>query len=454
MKCPKCGYISFDHNQACPKCNRDISQEQAKLNILPFAPNPPSLLGILTGETGAQVGLGMDSSGVLGEAVAEEMAGLAVGEEPEMTLGGMDESVLDEEESLGDFELEGDVDEEIPFEEELLIEEPEAEPLPSAPEEEAEEMALDLGDLGMEEEVEETEIPDEIAEIDAEDLTLEMTKESLDDSAGPVGDEVQDITGDGEISALDDLGIGSEEGDELADLDMEMIETGFEELGAEAGDQSSAVFENLEESEFDLTDLDVSGQASQETFDLGDLEISSEEISLEETSPGDEVDLTAVSDIETDSGIDLDALDSIELEMDEADKAPEGDEIELNLEDLKVNETGELEIGSLSQTPEPEGEEILEELTLEDEATVIATAPEPSLEYEELTLEQEDDEAKPSEFDMEGLEETPIELDEISLSEESLEPSGTPKESELSFDLENLDLELELEEEESEEDKK
>jgi len=50
MRCPKCGYISFDHNLTCPKCNKDISSEQRKLNLPAFMPSPPSLLGALTGD--------------------------------------------------------------------------------------------------------------------------------------------------------------------------------------------------------------------------------------------------------------------------------------------------------------------------------------------------------------------------------------------------------------------
>jgi hypothetical protein len=50
MKCPKCGYISFDYNQVCPKCNRNISFEQEKINLPSFRPETPSLLGFLTGE--------------------------------------------------------------------------------------------------------------------------------------------------------------------------------------------------------------------------------------------------------------------------------------------------------------------------------------------------------------------------------------------------------------------
>jgi len=51
MKCPKCDYISFDDNQVCPKCNRDISSERARMNLPSYRSNPPSLLGTLFGKT-------------------------------------------------------------------------------------------------------------------------------------------------------------------------------------------------------------------------------------------------------------------------------------------------------------------------------------------------------------------------------------------------------------------
>lgn len=50
MKCPKCGYISFDYNQMCPKCNKAISNERDILNLPGYKPDTPSLLGALTGE--------------------------------------------------------------------------------------------------------------------------------------------------------------------------------------------------------------------------------------------------------------------------------------------------------------------------------------------------------------------------------------------------------------------
>ena len=50
MKCPKCGYISFDYNEVCPKCNKGIANERDKMKFPSFKPDPPSLLGTLTGK--------------------------------------------------------------------------------------------------------------------------------------------------------------------------------------------------------------------------------------------------------------------------------------------------------------------------------------------------------------------------------------------------------------------
>jgi hypothetical protein len=52
MKCPKCGYVSFDHHQVCPKCRKDVLAEQRRLNLPDYQPDPPFFLGALTSESG------------------------------------------------------------------------------------------------------------------------------------------------------------------------------------------------------------------------------------------------------------------------------------------------------------------------------------------------------------------------------------------------------------------
>ncbi len=48
MRCPKCGYVSFDYNTICPKCNKDITDEQRMINLPSYRPDPPRLLDVLT----------------------------------------------------------------------------------------------------------------------------------------------------------------------------------------------------------------------------------------------------------------------------------------------------------------------------------------------------------------------------------------------------------------------
>jgi hypothetical protein len=62
MRCPKCGYVSFDHLNNCMKCSRDLSDCRQDLNLLDFRPEVPFLLGSLVGEMeggGAQQALSL-----------------------------------------------------------------------------------------------------------------------------------------------------------------------------------------------------------------------------------------------------------------------------------------------------------------------------------------------------------------------------------------------------------
>ena len=50
MRCPKCGYVSFDFLNNCLKCSRDLSSSREDLNLMDFRPQVPFLLGSLVGE--------------------------------------------------------------------------------------------------------------------------------------------------------------------------------------------------------------------------------------------------------------------------------------------------------------------------------------------------------------------------------------------------------------------
>jgi len=97
MKCKKCGFISFDFNQYCPKCNRGLSEEQRSLNLPAFRPEPPMLLRRLLGESydDADVDVIPDQPVVM-EGPAARGAGL------DDSLAGLeeDEALLEDEEEF------------------------------------------------------------------------------------------------------------------------------------------------------------------------------------------------------------------------------------------------------------------------------------------------------------------------------------------------------------------
>ena len=114
MRCPKCGYISFDHNLVCPKCNKDISGEQKRLNLPSFMPSPPRILEPLLGETGdSHFSLG-------GGAVAETlrldgMPEVSIIEPEKLDVGAVAEDAEEE------FEIELDTGGTLSGDEELML---------------------------------------------------------------------------------------------------------------------------------------------------------------------------------------------------------------------------------------------------------------------------------------------------------------------------------------------
>lgn len=133
MRCPKCGYISFDYNQTCPKCDKDVSAELAKVGLPAFKPNPPSLLGVLTGEANeSNVGLKIDPSSSL-EVTHDMEADFESAPDYEMDeIGDLDEDteafdLSDEDASLLDHDLDVDIESpEAVKREDLELDEPAA----------------------------------------------------------------------------------------------------------------------------------------------------------------------------------------------------------------------------------------------------------------------------------------------------------------------------------------
>ena len=251
MKCPKCGYISFDYNLSCPKCNKDISTEQEKLHIPAFRPDPPFLLGSLTGEANeSQIGPAHSGS----HALMEKEADITLDEEPSPIDSG-EVAVVD-----------------------------------------SSELNLDSGELSL----------DNTSSLDTGEVQAQVARGLQDREAG------KGKFGSGEFrlepeaeTDLEDLDLG-EEGEE--ELSLDTTEKGLDASPAEEAADS---------------ELDIS------------LDLEEEEAS----GPEANADLLKPVSGET-SAPELEPLDL------EADETTGKEEIELSLDDLKINETGELELDS------------------------------------------------------------------------------------------------------------
>ena len=317
MKCPKCGYISFDNNQVCPKCNRDISYEQEKLNFPAFRPNPPSLLGALTGEViESHVDMQIDQS--YGGEVSTDIV-------TEEDVNYEDSGVIDMGEVT--FDDSGVLDKgDVVFSDSQM------------------DVDLELGETN------EFEAPDSFDSLPQEESVADLDLDSLNDSSELLMDAdglKADDEEEGISLAMDDLveeeseieGMGpleSSENEELGEVSLDMEDLPMEESDsisesfAEEPDEESEVPEDESEVpgiDFDSMALEESDSLSEPQIEEPEAEAEAPDIELDSMAPGEE----------------------------EA-----GDDVELGLEDLQIDESGELEIRSEAANGESETETLLD----------------------------------------------------------------------------------------------
>jgi len=95
MRCPKCGYNSFDFNKDCPKCGRDLSSAREHLGFFPFTPQPVSYIEALLNQAennflfeveeteSVDLGTYAEDQEVEGEGLPAEEEGQSMSLEPE-----------------------------------------------------------------------------------------------------------------------------------------------------------------------------------------------------------------------------------------------------------------------------------------------------------------------------------------------------------------------------------
>lgn len=235
MRCPKCGYISFDHSTTCTKCRHDLEKAAALLHgtamkvqapnflgpaLLALAarareeedgaamPMPPSAPETVMAEEAAAPDLEIrmeEQAAQAAEIALETPAAITVDESPDLDLRGL----LPEEEASAN--------------EPAAIEMPKIEPQAPEPEAPAEPVTLqfeglDLSDLAP---------PDSSVEVASQDggegegVVFDMW--SLESDAVGSDSAVSLPSGD---DLLEDLLYTSKTGEEATDIDLDMADSG------------------------------------------------------------------------------------------------------------------------------------------------------------------------------------------------------------------------------------
>ncbi|MBI3600564.1 MAG: hypothetical protein HY097_07975 [Nitrospinae bacterium] len=81
MKCPKCGYVSFEYLDTCRKCGRDLSQFKSAMGVAAFTPGVINVLKYAEGseEEGETETLTSEAATAVEEAAPETIQETALG---------------------------------------------------------------------------------------------------------------------------------------------------------------------------------------------------------------------------------------------------------------------------------------------------------------------------------------------------------------------------------------
>ncbi|BCO10333.1 hypothetical protein GF1_27090 [Desulfolithobacter dissulfuricans] len=198
MRCPKCGFISFDHLETCVKCGRDISEVSAELDGTIYQVEAPLFLRTdfeESMETPGEVEVAGQDELLFGDS-AEDIDFVLDDAEEELGAGNDEDTeiVFSMEESEEDLQPDGEIGEGLFGEISLDLEE---------------EFTVEHGaemELSLDEEVS-VEDADEAPSLDFSGL-------DLSDLAPPAGEEGEEAL-TGEALVLDDT-VGTEAGETIA----------------------------------------------------------------------------------------------------------------------------------------------------------------------------------------------------------------------------------------------
>ena len=426
MRCPKCGYISFDHNQICPKCNKDISDEQAKLNLPTYKSSPPALLGMLVGAGDeSNVGFTLDSDAAL------RNSGMGLDFEEASSMLGSSNIDFGEGDQDLEISLNNDTGEfELP---EISMNSQSGDTADIDLSSEDEELSLDMDEVSFKD-----------SDDTADDLGLDLGEVSMGsgDEDGGVSDSL-----DG-ISPNDSIVLSG-----MADLPSEGTEETME-MGSIPREGKKFRKDGQSTVELNVSDLKIN--------ETGELEINSipDEIYSPKSLP--EEDEVKIDKIDVDSEEDVELETSSDRKKDKKNKTGS-----LELSDISLNASDEFTLDEVigsdtAEIPVPKnaakgarGKLNLGDLAINDDTAIsetldmdVAAADEEGLDLGDLAIEAGES------MELSGLSFDDNETGELKASdfEENMSGEDSSFDSEktvgfddsLNIDLENLDLDLDL----------
>jgi hypothetical protein len=261
MRCPKCGYISFDHIDVCLKCNKDISKVTSKLEGTTYNVAPPAFLKFRKREEDTSA---TESSEISFDA-ADEFD--VVDPDLDVLAEDKDESFSDDATiSFGDdFEGFGDLEEEESLEVAPGEDDDAGIDLGQFEDAFEEEKPSALNDDFEEEDTFRMDLPDELADIS--DLSAPVVAEpEIEDRGAPAeGDDFGDFSLDLELDDLDsnDFALTSDEDDKQAEED-DLGDLSLDDLGLTDSKEEAPAPKKSAKDDMDMDadlnfDLDLGG---------------------------------------------------------------------------------------------------------------------------------------------------------------------------------------------------
>jgi len=374
MQCPKCGYNSFDYNDSCPRCHRDLTSVRQELGLLAVRPQPAPFLKTLIGaaaEGGEFTFQGQEAERLEADETAAEEAKEALEVEAETSIEAEAEPAVETEVEGIAFEMpapearptlrvakapakveEGPSLELVAEEEESELEltlESEASSLKLAAEEEEPAVSLEQEAAPALEEAATVimeEPPARPLRVSAvEPPVVSAVEPPAQEVSLELGEEPEDLSV--EVARVQaELQKEEEKGLDLADFEIKMDEekkAAPAKLGRESGGETIILeaekprapepalkviplSETMEE-ELDLSDLKLGPDSGEEDLDLGEIE-KLDLSGLDEETEGKEEDFSlSLADVEEEpaakaAGQDVDISEDKTVILEEAVAAP------------------------------------------------------------------------------------------------------------------------------------